>query len=348
MKDASAWNIVFDGLCPIFVDLLSFRRLEERLWAAAGQFTRHFITPLLLEKELGIEAHQCLQIWRDGVPPDIARQAIGYKRFFTRYWPILADANRLMRTDFRSSSESDLPAIMKFRSGLQISLGWMLDGLDGSKSSGKHSVWEGYESERIHYERHALTRKREILELLLSRIRPAWVLDLGSNAGEFSEIAVGCGAKVICWDGDSRAVSNLCVRHAGSRDYFPIVAPIDDVPAGRGWMAREHRSLVDQLEKRVDVVLMLAVLHHLYVSSGVRLEEVFKLAKHVSREKVIAEIISHHDPKVLQLCRHFGRNPRDFTISNQYEAAEAVGLKLEERLGLDQSGNREIALFSCK
>ena len=67
LKDASAWNVVFDGLRPVFVDLLSFVPLRAKFWPAAGQFARHFILPLLLDQEGGIEARQCFKLWRDGV-----------------------------------------------------------------------------------------------------------------------------------------------------------------------------------------------------------------------------------------------------------------------------------------
>jgi SAM-dependent methyltransferase len=223
----------------------------------------------------------------------------------------------------------------------------MLAGLKEEKRLGFKSEWVDYDARRDHYNAKSLARKREVVGSLLSELAPEWVLDVGANTGEFSEIAVKYGARAICIDGDSQAIDRLSRRHLDENKFFPIITAIDDLPSGRGWMGAEYLALADQLRSRVDVVLMLAVLHHLYISASIELVEIFKFAKHVSRGKLIAEIISHRDPKVVQLCWRYGRNPEDFSVLRQYDAAQNAGLRLERRVAMDASETREIALFSC-
>ena len=46
VRDASAFNVVFDGCRPVFVDHGSFRPGHTSFWLAYGQFCDHFLNPL--------------------------------------------------------------------------------------------------------------------------------------------------------------------------------------------------------------------------------------------------------------------------------------------------------------
>ena len=51
LKDASVYNVQFINSKPVFIDTLSFDMYEEGMpWGAYGQFSRHFIAPLVLMK----------------------------------------------------------------------------------------------------------------------------------------------------------------------------------------------------------------------------------------------------------------------------------------------------------
>ena len=65
LKDASAWNVIFDGTRPVFCDLLSFTSLAYRQWWAFGQFSRHFLLPLLASHRVGFRAGESFLVWRD-------------------------------------------------------------------------------------------------------------------------------------------------------------------------------------------------------------------------------------------------------------------------------------------
>lgn len=333
LKDASAWNIVFNGLKPVFVDLLSFVPLRERLWRAAGQFTRHFVFPLLLDKKNYIEPRQCMKLWRDGVTPKTARRYMGPRRFFTRYWPLMVegrggDESAAKITEKKRPQTGEI--VKKFRYRLQSSLLWMLNGVNPGSRKDSSSIWANYEINRPHYSEGAIIFKHDIISGWLGKIRPEWVLDVGCNAGEFSDLAVRVGAKAICWDGDSQALLNLHRRHISAKtetNYFPVCCPIDDATAGCGWMGNEFPSLTDRLHGRVDVVMLLAIIHHLVIAGGVRLEDIFRFAAHVTRRAVLLELVSENDARILELCRHYNRNPLEFTIERQYAAATAAGFR---------------------
>ncbi|MGH8719441.1 MAG: hypothetical protein ACREV0_10955, partial [Burkholderiales bacterium] len=55
LSDASAYNLQFQGVTPIFIDTLSFRRYREgEFWTGHRQFCEQFVNPLLLRALLGI------------------------------------------------------------------------------------------------------------------------------------------------------------------------------------------------------------------------------------------------------------------------------------------------------
>ena len=346
LKDASAWNVVFIGLQPIFVDLLSFAPLQEKLWRAAGQFTRHFILPLLLDQKGHIEAGQCLRLWRDGVPPNVARRWLGVRRFLTPYWPIIAkgrikDHSLVKKSKKNATSDK---AVLRFRVSLQSGLDWMLNGLSPEKRKGAPTIWGDYEQERDHYSEPAVVFKREVIGAWLQKLKPEWVLDVGCNAGEFSELAVGTGARAICWDADPQALLKLYARHGNkiaASHYFPVLCSIDDASGGRGWMGSEFPSLMDRLHRQVDVVMLLAVTHHLAIAGGVRLEDIFRFAASVSRGAVLLELVSETDPRLLQLCSHYNRDPAEFSIERQCEAAAANGFRRIEHAKRTSVDTRE-------
>ena len=75
IKDASAWNTVFFKGKPLFLDIGSFEKWDnKKIWLGYGQFIRHFIIPLILNKELQIPISKLFLFERDGVYPNEAKK----------------------------------------------------------------------------------------------------------------------------------------------------------------------------------------------------------------------------------------------------------------------------------
>ncbi len=63
LKDASHFNIQFDGARPVLIDSLSFERYEPGApWPAYGQFCRHFLAPLALMAKTDVQLSRLLRI----------------------------------------------------------------------------------------------------------------------------------------------------------------------------------------------------------------------------------------------------------------------------------------------
>lgn len=134
LKDASAWNVLFDGCRPVFCDLMSFEPLKQRPWWALGQFARHFVLPLLVSRRTGFRAGAQHQVWRDGTPPAVARRLLGWRGLISRYGALLAGGpvgnHSSVEVAASSSGVEDEVTVRDFRKRLHATLGWQLDGLD--------------------------------------------------------------------------------------------------------------------------------------------------------------------------------------------------------------------------
>ena len=338
LKDASAWNIIHRGTEPIFCDLSSFQNLSERIWWAGGQFNRQFLVPLLLAKKGKLQTNFCFFIWRDGVPESNARKLLGTGRFLTRYWPLVAEAKRPIRIDNEHillTNSQKAESIASYRDGLHASLGWMLDGLS-PKLGRANSHWFEYTENRDHYTSAALEIKRLTVAEWLRRIIPKWVADFGANTGEFSYLAAENGSQVISIDSDHDAVRSIYVNrpHAFARQIHPVLSVLDDLNSGRGWEGTEYKGLYERLSHRVDLVMMLALIHHLAVASSIPLSEIASFAAKCTRSFLIVELIDPIDTQFKLLLQQYRRDPNDFKLAAQRSAFLNAGFLIEAEVNL--------------
>lgn len=353
LKDASAWNVLFDGCRPVFCDLLSLNRLTDREWWAFGQYARHFMLPLLASRQAGLRAHESLAIWRDGMPVTTARRMLGWRGMLSRYGALLAGS----RGDAHSSvavqqaRARPIPEVQAFRQRLHATMDWQLDGLASVAASTAASAsptsagWAGYQEDRPHYGGESLSVKRRLVSEWLARSAPSWVLDLGCNTGEFSELALAAGAQVIALDADHDSIQRLFLAHADNARLHPLVAPLDDLRGARGWAAREHPGLDQRLESSADLVLMLALIHHLAIGAAVPLEEVARFAHRCTRGLLVVELLESTDSQLVALCRQRQRLPEEFTLAHQREAFLAAGFSVVEEHRLEGAA-RSLLLLS--
>ncbi len=342
LKDASAWNVIYRGTKPLFCDLGSFQPLLQSIWWAGGQFARQFLVPLWLARGGRLRAYQCFALWRDGVPSPEARRLIGPARFLTRYWPLVAAGSNKERPQKSDASMTrsphagvDCDTLARQRQGLHTSFGWMLDGLSPQRTQ-MSGQWVNYTSNREHYESSALAIKRSTVAEWLRRTRPEWVADFGANTGEFSFLAAEAGAQVVSLDSDHDAVQRIfSSRPAALAEHIhPIIATLDDLGAGRGWAGNEFSGLSTRLHGSFDVVMMLAILHHLAVAASIPLSEVAAFATRCTRRFLILELIDPSDPQVAQLLGRHGRSLDEFSLERQRAVFIDVGFAIEAEVDL--------------
>lgn len=120
---------------------------------------------------------------------------------------------------------------------------------------------------------------------------------------------------------------------------LPLVQNLSPPSPATGWRYREFPSFLDRARGQFDVVMMLAVVHHLLVTDRVPIDDVFDLIADITTDYLIIEYVGPSDPMFQSIARG-----RDYLFSwyNQttFEAAATKHFKIldtEPLTGLDRT-----------
>jgi SAM-dependent methyltransferase len=171
----------------------------------------------------------------------------------------------------------------------------------------RSSHWHRYTATRSHYGSADLQAKRTFIADAIAGTRPRRTLDIGANTGEYSEIAAGQG-DVVALDIDERSVAAIWARaRQGRLPILPLVGNFGRPTPALGWRNRELESLLGRAAGSFDLVLMLAVVHHLRVTEGVPVAEQFDAVAAITRRHLLVEYVPVTDPMFAAIAR--GREP---------------------------------------
>lgn len=299
LKDASAYNIQFHLGKPILIDTLSFERFEvTRPWVAYRQFCRHFLAPLALMSQRDPSFGLLARVHIDGVPLSLASQILPWRTRLS--FPLLTHIHlhasaerRFAGADARGSRRK---MSLSSHLGLVDNLWRAIDNMSAPKS---RSNWERYD-EFHQYGEAAYTSKRELVARFLERAKPETVWDLGANVGEFSRIASAQGAMTIAFDYDHGAVERnyADVRKNREERLVPLVLDLTNPSPALGWAHTERASLLER--GPADMVLALALVHHLAIGNNVPLPELARFLSKCGRWAIV-EFVPKQDPQVEKL-----------------------------------------------
>ncbi|MGH8563175.1 MAG: class I SAM-dependent methyltransferase [Gammaproteobacteria bacterium] len=276
LSDASAYNIQFDGVQPVFIDVLSLGRYREgELWTGHRQFCEQFLNPLLLRALFGITHNAWFRGNLEGVASaDLARLLPWHGR---GWWRLLAHVvlpARFQRLaledgfDLEKLKRRHLPK-GSYRN-LLVQLRRWITALH-PRDTGR-TVWGDYQGHGHGSE--AESAKRRFVAEFCEAVKPALLWDLGCNTGEYAEMALAAGAgRVIGFDFDHKALERAYARAIrGSLPFLPLFQDGANPSPAQGWNTVERMGLADRA--RADALLALAFEHHLAIGRNVPLEDV--------------------------------------------------------------------------
>ena len=146
--------------------------------------------------------------------------------------------------------------------------------------------------------------KCTFVERVFRAFKPQNVLDVGCNTGHFSFLAAKSGARVVAIDQDPVVVGRVWRKASSERlDILPLVIDLTRPSPAVGWLNRECRAFLDRARGGFDVVLMLAVLHHMLVNARIPLPEIIALAAELTTDLLIIEYVGPDDPLFRRLAR---------------------------------------------
>lgn len=309
LKDATPSNVLFRGPNPVFVDLLSFEKRDplDGRWVPYAQFIRNFLLPLLANRELGIPLSGMMLAQRDGLEPE---QVYAWAGPLDRLRPpflSLVTLPKWLGGGARNPAvyrKKPLPSADQARFVVEGILKGLRRQLSRLTPKSAESVWTGYLGSTALYDAAQFDQKERFVRQAMALATPSRVLDVGANEGHFSALAASEGASVVAIDSDAVVAGRIWrLARARDLDILPLVVDITRPTPGVGWRNREADSFLDRARGRFDLVLMLAVIHHMLVTERVPLPEILRLAFDLTREYALIEFVGPGDPMFQRIVR---------------------------------------------
>ncbi len=306
-RDASAYNVQFNGVRPVFIDLLSLRPYQDgEYWLGHKQFCEQFLNPLLLTARLGVPYHAWYRGTLEGIATaDLARvlplrHKLDWRTLVHVVFPAHLQA-RAARSgdDERITRAVRRPLPLHAYQGLLRQLRGWIAGLE--PRFGDATTWAVYD-EAHGYERDAYEAKRRFVARFVDAVRPKLLWDLGCNTGAFSELALEHGARhVIGFDYDHGALEKAFRRASDGRlDFLPLFLDAANPSPDQGWRQRERRGLARR--GTADALIALAFEHHLAIGRNVPLPDLVAWLTELASRGVV-EFVEKSDPRIRHMLK---------------------------------------------
>ena len=299
LKDASAYNIQFMNGQALLIDTLSFELYHEgQPWIAYGQFCRHFLSPLMLMANVDIRLNQLLRVYIDGIPLDLASTLLGRKGGFSAMqhirWHARATAQHAQ--DGKQKSRASIGKISKFSHTAMIDS--LIRIVEGLKLKGMVTEWGDY-YKMTNYVPEAANKKGELVAAYLKDIAPKTAWDFGANDGTYSRLALADGGHVVAFDIDPVAVErNYSAVKQSHERMLPLLQDFYNPSPAIGFANTERTTIGDR--QHPDVILMLAVIHHMAISNNVPLARIAEWIAALTKHLII-EFVPKSDSQVKTL-----------------------------------------------
>jgi SAM-dependent methyltransferase len=318
LKDASAFNIQWNGSQPIFIDTPSFVPwIDGEPWIGYRQFCQMFLFPLFLQGYKNVP----FQFWMrgniEGITAGEIRQLMSFQDCFRSGVLSHVFLQAKMETLYGNSTRNVRKELKSVGFGKQVVLG----NIKGLEKTIRKLRWRVSESEWSSYsDTHSYTdrdeqHKAEFVEGIIKEHYWNLVWDIGCNTGKFARLAARNAGYVIAMDGDQLVVERLYQQLKAEKNekILPLVMNIADPSPNLGWRGLERKALPDR--GRPDLVLCLALVHHLVISANIPLSEIFSWLTSLAPNLII-EFVTKDDPMVRKLLLNKEDNYSDYYREN--------------------------------
>ena len=337
LKDATPFNIQWFGVRPVFIDVPSFIPWEEgNYWRGYRQFCCMFLTPLLLTAHLSIPFQPLLRSRLDGIAPDEAiRYFYGLRRFKRGVLSHIWFPARAERRASKQYTELNNACIEPRRKQPKMLLLALLNSLRRLVSSlswrPTRSLWSEY-TENHSYDDADFHSKKDFVQRHISSYQPYLTWDLGANTGAFSRIAARDSQLVIAMDADHNAVNLLYhdLRSHGPSNIIPLVMDLANLSPAQGWAGCERQAFTGR--RSPDLVLCLALIHHLRVAANVPLTLVLDWLRSLNAV-VILEFVDRQDEMFQTLLMNKREDYSDYSTEH-FHTEVRKRFSIRERLQL--------------
>jgi hypothetical protein len=337
LKDASAYNIQFVRGKATLIDTLSFELYKEgEPWVAYRQFCQHFLAPLALMALRDVRLSQLLRVYIDGVPLDLASGLLPARTKFN--FGLLTHIHIHAGAQKRYAGEE-----VKSRRG-SMSKQAMIGLIENLEATIRRLEWKpagtawGNYYEITNYSDSAFEHKKQLVSEWSARLKPALAWDLGANNGAFSRVAGENSSFVVSFDIDPAAVEQnyQLSKKANEQNILPLLLDLTNPSPALGWANRERDSFGQR--GPADLVLALAVIHHLAISNNAPLPQVAEFFAETGKWLVI-EFVPKSDSQTQKLLAsradifpNYTREGFETAFRERFNLREAVEIREAERV----------------
>jgi hypothetical protein len=322
LRDASAFNVQFRAGRPVLIDSLSFEPHEDGTpWVAYRQFCEHFLAPLALMARRDVRLADLLRTEIDGVPLDLAARLLPWRTRLN--FGLLSHVHLHARSQRRHAGNEDEGQAARSaripRSRLVALTGNLRSTVKGLDWTPAGTEWSDY-ADHTSYGDAATASKARLVDAFVREVPGGRAWDLGANTGRYSRVAADAGKRVLAFDIDPAAAEQhyRALKGEGRTDILPLVQDVANPSPGVGWAGRERRSLLERANP--DVILALALVHHLAISRNVPLSMLLGLFADLAPWAVV-EFVPREDPMVGRLLAARRDVFDDYTIEGFRAAA---------------------------
>ncbi len=302
LKDASAYNVMFDGAKPTFIDITSFSDYEEGMpWVAYGQFCDHFLSPLMLQAYKGVSFQPFLRSDLEGIStPHLLAPLLSFRDLFRP--GVLSHVKLRSMVEGKAQSmnveERRATRQIPFSRGMVLRNIRKLQKLVSSLKLKSRSSWTDYEEENT-YDDSMRDRKMRFVQDVGQKLQKrgiAW--DVGSNLGRHAETLSHAFNLVVAMDQDPHVVDRLYRKFRGNKNIHPLVIDAMNPSPAQGWRGAERESLLQR--GKPDLALFLALIHHICIGQNVTISEFLEMVRETSSSSIV-EFVALDDPMAQKL-----------------------------------------------
>jgi len=337
LKDASVYNIQFKENKSLLIDTLSLEKYEEgQPWKAYRQFCQHFMAPLALMCHKDIRLNQLFRIYVDGIPLDLASALLPTKTraMFSLLTHIHVHAKSQKRYEHK---QVDVKKISLSKRSFEGVIQSLQSGISKMKWNFTDTEWGDYYSD-TNYSEESFLHKKEIVKDSITKIKPKMVWDLGANTGVFSRLASEQNIPTIAFDVDPVAVEKnyLDCKKNNEKNLLPLLLDLTNPSPYLGWENKERVSFMER--GPTDMVLALALIHHLAISNNLPFERIAQFFQKICRYLVI-EFIPKNDSQIQRLLAtredifvDYNQEEFEAAFGKYFEIVESISIKNSERI----------------
>lgn len=319
LKDATPYNIQFVDRKPVFIDIPSFEPLQAgEPWAGYRQFCEMYLFPLFLQAYKRCNFQPFMRAAIDGVDVQTAATLFGFRDRFRK--GVMSHVWLQSKLDRRygGSSEnirSSLKSAGFNRELILVNVRKLQKLVNRLEWEATGSEWGDY-TEFHNYSDDDHVLKENFIRNAIETEKPAIVWDIGCNTGQFSRIASEHCQQVVATDIDHVAVERLFVDTNTPENILPLLQNVADPSPNWGWRNRERTDL--QTRSQPDLVLCLALIHHVVITANIPLSEFVDWLAGLT-DKLVIEYVSRKDDKVETLLRNKEDKYQDYSRESLQE-----------------------------